>query len=380
MNNENVQVIIPKSELDELADIIKEKSNSTRPLTVKEMKNKVRNMGLGGEGYDDTYVLEQINLLQENKAGKEELQQVYEELNNNKANKTTVESIQTEIGNINQAVTNHGATLEELGTNKADKSEIPTKTSQLTNNSGYLVASDISNKADKNEIPTKTSQLSNDSGFLTQNDKQDIINQVLDSIGSPVYGLVDDNNNIVLTGTLADGTYSIKYEMVDGSKIDIGNLNISSKPKYTNLANPSSSEWGENTRLSISSGNTSTLAGHTTTNFIPCKMGDTLRVKGLIMTGYLTNTSDASDTAKIISYTSAKAKIVGLYGLERSGNAEDYGLKLSTSGDIKTYTIQLNNNGEQKTTSSCAYIRIDGKLMSGYTKDDVIITINEPIE
>ena len=147
MNNENVQVIIPKSELDELADIIKAKSNSTRPLTVHEMKNKVRNMGLGGEGYDDTYVLEQINLLQENKADKEELQQVYEELNNkvdntqlagiseainNKADKTTVQSIQTEIGNINQTVLNHGSTLEQLGLNKADKSDVPSTTETWT--------------------------------------------------------------------------------------------------------------------------------------------------------------------------------------------------------------------------------------------------------
>ena len=71
---------------------------------------------------------------------------------------------------------------------KADKTELPTKTSQLTNDSGFLNQipaeyitetelnakgyltkhQDISGKADKTELPTKTSQLTNDSGFLNQ--------------------------------------------------------------------------------------------------------------------------------------------------------------------------------------------------------------------
>ena len=41
--------------------------------------------------------------------------------------------------------------------------DIPTKTSELTNDSGFITSEDIP------EIPTKTSQLNNDSGFLTMN-------------------------------------------------------------------------------------------------------------------------------------------------------------------------------------------------------------------
>ena len=48
------------------------------------------------------------------------------------------------------------------------QSDMPTKTSQLTNDSGFITEhQDISDKADKSEIPTKTSQLQNDSGYLT---------------------------------------------------------------------------------------------------------------------------------------------------------------------------------------------------------------------
>ena len=46
-----------------------------------------------------------------------------------------------------------------------NKPTIPTKTSQLTNDSGFLISSDI-----KPMLPTKTSQLTNDSGFLISSD------------------------------------------------------------------------------------------------------------------------------------------------------------------------------------------------------------------
>lgn len=51
----------------------------------------------------------------------------------------------------------------------ATKEEIPTKTSELDNDSGFLTEhQSLTEYAKKSEIPTKTSQLTNDSGFLTQ--------------------------------------------------------------------------------------------------------------------------------------------------------------------------------------------------------------------
>ena len=47
---------------------------------------------------------------------------------------------------------------------------VPTKTSDLTNDSNFITNNDIINKADKSEIPTKTSDLTNDSNFITNND------------------------------------------------------------------------------------------------------------------------------------------------------------------------------------------------------------------
>ena len=55
----------------------------------------------------------------------------------------------------------------------AKTEDIPTKVSQLTNDSGYLTEhQDISHLATKDEIPTKVSELENDEGYLTEH--QDI--------------------------------------------------------------------------------------------------------------------------------------------------------------------------------------------------------------
>ena len=60
------------------------------------------------------------------------------------------------------------ATKEELSL-KANSSDIPTKTSQLVNDSGYLTEhQSLADYATKSEIPTATSQLTNDSGFITE--------------------------------------------------------------------------------------------------------------------------------------------------------------------------------------------------------------------
>ena len=52
------------------------------------------------------------------------------------------------------------------------KTSIPTKVSQLSNDSGYQTANNVnttlSSYAKKSELPTKVSQLTNDSGFITE--------------------------------------------------------------------------------------------------------------------------------------------------------------------------------------------------------------------
>lgn len=70
------------------------------------------------------------------------------------------------------------ATINQTLATKADTSAIPTKTSELTNDSGFVTATEVStnyatktelaSKANTEDIPTKTSQLENDSTYQTK--------------------------------------------------------------------------------------------------------------------------------------------------------------------------------------------------------------------
>lgn len=291
---------------------------------------------------------------------------------------------------------------------------------------------------------------------LTEADKAEIAAMVIESIGTPVYGFVDENNNIVVYGDLADGTYSIKYELEDGTTVDIGNLVLDSNVYYTvtnnltnctssnsageviggesyfatitadsgyelssvtvtmggnpvtvsggtisiasvtgdivitavatektvtptdnNLAAPDDTYWKEGYKLSISGGGTAELAGHTTTNFIPAKAGDVVRVKGMKLVG----TTSGSNGYKIVLYKTKdveSSKLGGAYGVTDVGDA-NYGRMVTVDGDVSTFTVLIVNTGEQAAKDTCNYIRIDGALMDGYTKNDVIITVNKEI-
>ncbi len=68
--------------------------------------------------------------------------------------------------------------LNELLGDKADKVEIPKSTSQLTNNSGYITSNDVPKKVSdltndkgyitQDNVPTDVSELNNDTGFITE--------------------------------------------------------------------------------------------------------------------------------------------------------------------------------------------------------------------
>lgn len=61
---------------------------------------------------------------------------------------------------------------------------------------------------------------------LTDADKESIVQEVIVALGTPVFGRVDADNNIILTGDLVNGTYALKYENAEGNQTDIGSMVI----------------------------------------------------------------------------------------------------------------------------------------------------------
>ena len=125
--------------------------------------------------------------------------------------------------------------------------------------------------------------------YWTQADQESIVQQVIAALGTPVFGSVDANNNIVLSGALVDGNYTIKYEAADGKTTTIGTLDIGGKPAYINVLDTVG--WVENKRISASSGYAEKdNTGTDLTGYIAVKAGDIIRMKNVTMpqasTGY----------------------------------------------------------------------------------------------
>lgn len=109
--------------------------------------------------------------------------------------------------------------------------------------------SDLSEYVKKTELPTAINSAldqAKESGefdgyspvrgidYWTDADKSEIVSMVIESLGgNPVFGYVDEDNNIIVSGNLPDGTYTVKYELEDGSTVDIGELVLDTSVYYS---------------------------------------------------------------------------------------------------------------------------------------------------
>ena len=196
----------------------------------------------------------------------------------------------------------------------AVKTDIPTKTSELVNDSGYLTEDALQDEyALKTDIPTKTSQLTNDSGYLTEH--QSLADYALKTdIPTKTSQLVNDSGYLTEHQSLAD--YALKTDI----------------PTKTSQLTNDSGYLTEH----------QSLADYALKTDIPTKTSQLTNDSG-----YLTQHQDLSDYAKKVDYytkteTDAKYQLQGDYITynEMSEELADYALKTS----IPTKTSQLTND------------------------------------
>ena len=195
--------------------------------------------------------------------------------------------------------------------------------------------------------------------YWTEDDKADIAQDILATMDLPLYGYVDENKNIIISGTLEGSAYTVKYEMEDGSTLDIGDLVLGTEQEITNQIPLSTDTDGTiyngglgyktNTRIN-SSGVDAESADVSATGYIPAENGQTVYMKGIAI--------ENSGLSKIVMYDSDKSKLNEVYTSELT----------SAGNDVYSYTIAQEGT---------AYIRI-----SSYNVFDgsQIVTIDQPIE
>ena len=155
-------------------------------------------------------------------------------------------------------------------------------------------------------------------GFLPRQEldtsaREAIVEQVLEAISQNVIGDVDEANNILITAPLAAGTYTLGYENADGSVTEIGSFTVSGSggevgPAYTNLADPTSSDWLTNQRINSSKNIvdvTEAQRGDKTvvvTNKISASGVSKLHIKGLDIVSDLVNGSSTQNYGRVYAY------------------------------------------------------------------------------
>jgi len=128
--------------------------------------------------------------------------------------------------------------------------------------------------------------------------KEEIRVAVIESLGgNPIFGYVDENNNIIVSGNLADGDYTLKYEMEDGSFITVGELVLDNVVDYTITKNL--------TNCSISNSASSVTKGESYSATISANSGYELKSVTVTMGG-----SSVSVTNGVINITSVTGNIV----------------------------------------------------------------------
>lgn len=209
--------------------------------------------------------------------------------------------------------------------------------------------------------------------YWTDEDQEAIVQQVIAALGTPVFGRVDANNNIILTGELADGTYTIKYEDAEGNVTEIGTLEQGAT-SYTNLADPSSADWLNGQRLN-SSGEAKPESVTYVTNYIPLKQGDVVRVRGLNIYYY----GSGQNNATTHFYAENKTRIATITPRD---NTNVFGNPYPNVNEPDRDFVYTVANGVTMVTgdaSQIRYARFVGRLCAGCTVDDVIITVNQEI-
>lgn len=238
--------------------------------------------------------------------------------------------------------------------------------------------------------------------YWTEADQESIVQQVIAALGTPVFGRVDENKHITLSGHLADGTYTLSFEDTDGFTSEVCTIDKSSGPSYTNQIPISTDTDGsvyngtgyKSGARCNSSGAVVDLTGGSNppfvTGFIPCKQGDVIRLKNC----YLHATNQEGDSFKALYgdsgpygvrfglYNSSKAKIAveswgNLCQLDNATNIISNYVRVPegtdlTQGMIYEFTIAYANT---------TYIRLTlaADIANGYTAADAIVTVNQEI-
>lgn len=225
--------------------------------------------------------------------------------------------------------------------------------------------------------------------YWTEADQESIVQQIITALGTPVFGTVDADKVITLSGALAEGTYTIRYEDADGKYTTIGTLD-NREVSYINQLAIATDEKGEiwngtgylnGYRLQSYNGTTgeSSIAateGYFVTGFIPytldqVKAQTPFYIKGVDL--------DLTSLPQYLRIAMTLPGCTDWIGVQTITDMSDQSQATITKLGDKYYKFTPNKslysfNGWNKLPPTHARFSMPGSGAG------VIITVNEPIE
>lgn len=221
--------------------------------------------------------------------------------------------------------------------------------------------------------------------------RDSIIEEVIAALGTPVFGRVDAENNIILTGQLIDGVYTLKYEDAEGNVTEIGTLNNVPEPTYTNILplainsdkTPyvgTNGEKGYKTGYRLnSSGAETAITGWEVTGCIPINStSDVLYFKNIQRIG---ESSAKYDYITLLNSNFSVLTSTQLSSLETNTDMTSRGFTFDGNGDIVSIDLKILGTYGYGSVPVSNWQNVKYIRFSCYgITDESIITKNEPIE
>lgn len=139
----------------------------------------------------------------------------------------------------------------------ADKQEIVNETKDAIDLSSYAKQSEVDELSEEidNYLPKNQGSANVGKILVVGTDGNLTLIDMPSGTSGDVVGTLDENNNILLQGNLADGTYTLKYENEDGTYTEIGSLVVGGlpEPEIPNILEVYASTMKLNQRYSSSS-------------------------------------------------------------------------------------------------------------------------------
>jgi len=224
-------------------------------------------------------------------------------------------------------------------------------------------------------------------GNLPENDQESIVQQVIAALGTPVFGRVEDDKDIILTATnLAAGTYTYYFEDANGERRLIGTDAVAEEPKYTNVIPLSiaadgtqfvgaNGEDGYKTGTRINSSGVEVSANTIVTGYIPATVADKFYFYDIDLS------ADSNKYHKIAIYDEnftflSGWDVMSMYNAKDSEQVIAEGVSFDENGILATYSpLAFRYAVGSTVVNKTAYIRV----CAGTINENSVITKNEPI-